>query len=136
MGTRIEKSSNRILADRLLGVLPVRLCRISHMIPFLMTLGLACLPSYAQYSGGAGTPEAPYQIATAQDLIDLGDNPNDYDRHFILTADIDLSGHPFQKAVIDFFYGSLDGNGGGRSGQLQMVLSRDAQIKRTRPCHF
>jgi thioredoxin len=45
----------------------------------------------AQYSGGTGDPNAPYQIATAADLIALGEDPNDYDKHFILTADIDLS---------------------------------------------
>ena len=44
----------------------------------------------AQYSGGSGTAEDPYQIATAADLIVLGETPDDYDKHFILTADIDL----------------------------------------------
>lgn len=52
------------------------------------------------YSGGRGTEGDPYQIATAQDLIDLGNEPNDYDKHFILTADIDLSGRTFDRAVI------------------------------------
>ena len=42
------------------------------------------------YSGGSGTPEDPYQIATAEDLIMLGETPDDYDKHFVLTADIDL----------------------------------------------
>ena len=95
------------------------------LIPYLILLGLVCLPSYAQYSGGTGTPEDPYQIATAQDLVDLGDNPNDYDKHFILTAEIDLSGYTFNQAIIapdtepsspGFFHGtvfsgSFDGNG-------------------------
>ena len=52
------------------------------------------------YSGGAGTAEDPYQIATPEDLIALGNEPNDYDKHFILTADIDLSGYTFTRAVI------------------------------------
>jgi len=43
-----------------------------------------------KYSGGSGTPDDPYQIATAAYLIALGDTPEDYDKHFILTADIDL----------------------------------------------
>jgi len=42
------------------------------------------------YSGGAGEPNDPYQIATAADLILLGETPKDYHRHFILTAGIDL----------------------------------------------
>jgi len=45
----------------------------------------------AKYSGGTGEPNDPYQIATAVDLIALGEDPNDYDKHFILTADIDLT---------------------------------------------
>jgi hypothetical protein len=44
----------------------------------------------AKYSGGTGDPNDPYQIGTAMDLIALGNEPTDYDRHFILTADIDL----------------------------------------------
>ena len=52
------------------------------------------------YSGGNGTPEAPYQIATAQDLIELGQTPDDYGRSFILIADIDLADHVFERAVI------------------------------------
>jgi len=44
----------------------------------------------ARYGGGSGTPDDPYKIATAADLIALGESPEDYDKHFILTADIDL----------------------------------------------
>ncbi len=52
------------------------------------------------YSGGTGEPNDPYQIATAEDLIALGNEPNDYNDCFILTADIDLSGYVFDRAVI------------------------------------
>jgi len=82
-----------------------------------------------EYSGGSGTPEDPYQIATAEDLMLLGETPEDYDKHFIMTADIDLdpnlpglkvfdraviapdvndSGYSFQGTP---FTGVLDGNG-------------------------
>jgi hypothetical protein len=44
----------------------------------------------AKYSGGTGESKDPYQIATAEDLITFGETPEDYDKHFILTADIDL----------------------------------------------
>lgn len=62
-------------------------------------------PTAAKYSGGSGEPNDPYQIATADDLIALGESPEDYDKHFILTADIDLDpnlpgGKVFDKAVI------------------------------------
>ncbi|HNS20824.1 MAG TPA: discoidin domain-containing protein [Sedimentisphaerales bacterium] len=59
----------------------------------------------AKYSGGTGEPNDPYQIATAADLIAFGETPEDYDKHFLLTADIDLDpnlpgGKVFDKAVI------------------------------------
>jgi len=84
----------------------------------------------AKYSGGTGEPNDPYQIATAADLIALGETPEDYGKHFILTADIDLDPNlpgrkVFDNAVIapdtdparsDFqgpaFSGVFDGNGG------------------------
>jgi hypothetical protein len=95
-----------------------------------LTTCLFVLPAQAQYSGGSGTADDPYQIATATDLIALGETPDDYDKHFILTADIDLDpnlpgGRVFDKAVIapediaqpwyhsigSPFTGVFDGNG-------------------------
>ena len=123
MDTRIEKSKRRVLVGGLLDLVPVRHRRMPHMISFLITLGIACAPSFADYSGGTGTPEDPYQIATAIDLLDLGSEPNDYDKHFTLTADIDLCEYTFKRAVIAAdtdpntagfngiaFSGSFDGN--------------------------
>ena len=90
---------------------------------FLMTLGLVCRPSHAQYGSGTGTPEDPYQIAMAQDLVELGNNPDDYDKHFILSEDIDSSDYASNQVVIASdtqpntrvfqgteFSGSFDGN--------------------------
>jgi len=89
---------------------------------------LFVLPAYAQYSGGTGEPNDPYQIATAEDLMLLGEAIEDYDKHFILTADIDLDPNlpgrkVFDKAVIapdandvtswfegTVFTGNFDGN--------------------------
>ena len=53
------------------------------------------------YSGGTGTEANPYQIATKQDLLDLGANTSDYGKYFIMTADIDLAGENFTHAPID-----------------------------------
>lgn len=81
-----------------------------------------------KYAGGSGTADDPYRIATAADLIILGENAEDYDKHFILTADIDLDPNlpgrkVFDKAVIapdtelplgfwgTPFTGVFDGNG-------------------------
>ncbi len=98
--------------------------QIVRTIPLLIAVCLVSIPAQAKYSGGSGTADDPYQIATAADLIALGESPADYDKHFILTADIDLAGHVFDKAVIapdtnpkmDYFQGAaftgvFDGNG-------------------------
>ncbi len=74
----------------------------------------AVLPVHAKYSGGTGEPNDPYQIATAADLIAMGNDGNDYAKHFILTADIDLDpnlpgGRGFNQAVIGYFAGVFDG---------------------------
>ena len=90
---------------------------------FLYELDAAATKKYA---GGTGEPDNPYQIATAEDLMLLGGNPEDYDKHFILTDNIDLEPNlpgckVFDRAVIapdknepDLWYsfnGVLDGNG-------------------------
>jgi hypothetical protein len=74
------------------------------------------VPTLTKYSGGNGVADDPYQIATAEDLMLLGDSPEDYDKHFILKADIDLDPNlperkVFTKAVVDSFSGVFDGNG-------------------------
>jgi len=99
--------------------------RILRTIPLLITICLFSFPAYAKYGGGSGTAQDPYQIATAEDLMLLGDSPDDYGRHFVLTADIDLDPNlpgrkVFDKAVIaptpswqggTPFTGVFDGNG-------------------------
>ena len=79
--------------------------QILRKISVLIGASLFAFPACAQYSGGSGTAQDPYQIATAADLIDLGETPQDYDKHFKLVADIDLDprlpgGKTFDKAVI------------------------------------
>jgi hypothetical protein len=79
-------------------------CSREYVGAVLILLTIVAI-AQAKYSGGTGDPNDPYQIATAGDLIALGDDPNDYDKHFILTADIDLDPNlpgrkVFDKAVI------------------------------------
>ena len=57
------------------------------------------------FAGGTGELNDPYQIATAEQLISIGSDPNLLDKHFILLNDIDLDpnlpgGRIFTKAVI------------------------------------
>jgi len=81
------------------------------------------VPEPPPYSGGSGTESDPYQIANKADLLYLGTNTTDYSKHFIMTADIDLAGEVFDRAVIapdgstadgyagTPFTGVFDGNG-------------------------
>ena len=103
--------------------------KVLHTILLLIAVCFIGIPAQAKYSGGTGDPNDPYQIATVEDLMLLGDNPEDYDQHFILTADIDLDPNlpgrkVFERAVIapdinnkedwfqgEYFTGVFDGDG-------------------------
>lgn len=61
---------------------------------------VAVLDDVVAYGGGSGTQSDPYRIASKTDLMELGATPTDYDKHFIVTSDIDLSGETFTHAVI------------------------------------
>lgn len=63
------------------------------------------------YGDGIGTPESPYEVATAEHLDFVRHNPG---AHFIQTEDIDL-GHienwePIGSSTTDFFSGVYDGD--------------------------
>ncbi|MFI4913355.1 MAG: GLUG motif-containing protein [Sedimentisphaeraceae bacterium JB056] len=91
---------------------------------FVLALLSVFSPTFAaNYSGGSGTSTNPYIIATKADLLTLGATTGDYDKHFLMTSNIDLAGESFNAAVIaphdgsdrffvgDFFSGNFDGNG-------------------------
>jgi hypothetical protein len=63
----------------------------SRSILVLMGLCFLSLPAHAQYGGGSGTADDPYQIWTAEQMNAIGAEPNDWGKHFKLMADIDLS---------------------------------------------
>lgn len=77
-----------------------------------------------KYSGGTGEPNDPYWIIRVEDLLLLGSSPEDYDKHFRLMSNIDLSNYPYDRALIapdmnttengfqgTSFSGVFDGNG-------------------------
>jgi hypothetical protein len=97
-------------------------CSIAQGIiaAFLLPLPLHA----AEFAGGTGEPNDPYQIATAEQLVSIGSDPNLLDRHYVLLNDVDLDpnlpgGRIFTRAVIapdtgreaDTFTGSFDGRG-------------------------
>jgi hypothetical protein len=100
----------------------------------------------ANFAGGTGEPSDPYQIATAQQLVSFGSDPNLLDKHFVLIADIDLDpnlpgGRVFPQAVIAAdvfravgkktvvdslaFTGTFDGN----SHTVKNVVIKDARTR-------
>ncbi len=92
----------------------------------LLSLSLAicilALPTQAQnYGGGTGTPQYPYLIYDPNHMQAIGTNPDDWDKHFKLMDDIDLSAYTGTQFNIigwyensddnELFTGVFDGNG-------------------------
>jgi hypothetical protein len=69
----------------------------------------------AKYRGGSGTPLDPYRIGTVADWQTLMNDSADWNKQFILTADIDLTGVSLTPVGNIFpntlFLGTFDGNG-------------------------
>jgi hypothetical protein len=67
----------------------------------LLSFSILSDSALAKYSGGSGTAGDPYKIGTPADLLTLAADTNDYGKHFILAADINLaSAGTFTTAVI------------------------------------
>jgi len=100
-----------------------------QLITALFVTFVVSYPTFAvESSGGTGEPNAPYQIATAEQLISIGSDTDLLSKHFVLISDIDLNpclpgGRVFDRAVIGsdanyadiedigLFSGSFDGQG-------------------------
>ena len=52
------------------------------------------------YSGGNGDPNDPYLIESADDIIEMSNDPNNWDKHFLMTADVNMVDYTFTTAVI------------------------------------
>jgi len=68
--------------------------------------------SLAEYSGGTGEPNSPFEIARVADWQELMDTPADWDKYFVLTADLDVNGVDLSPVGNDAnnFTGILDGD--------------------------
>ncbi len=71
----------------------------SIFILFILVFALSSV-SLGKYSGGTGEPNNPYLIATPNDLNSIGLDANDWDKHFLMTADINMAGYSYTTAVI------------------------------------
>jgi hypothetical protein len=82
---------------------------------FLLTFSPA-IASAGTYSGGLGEPNDPFRISTPEDLNDIGNHEDDWDKHFILDGDVNLASYTgVQFNLIggpydDCFAGVFDGN--------------------------
>ena len=92
-------------------------CRRTMLFLILLALCFFCLPVQAQYGGGSGTENDPYLIRTAEQMNAIGASPVDWDKHFQLRADIDMSenaGASYNiigtESMNDSFTGVFDGN--------------------------
>ncbi|MHC4111331.1 MAG: hypothetical protein ACYSUY_09660, partial [Planctomycetota bacterium] len=77
-----------------------RISSLLGKITISFVICCCCLSAQAKYGGGTGEPNDPYQIADANDLLELGTTTDDYDKHFILIADVNMVGYTFTTAVI------------------------------------
>jgi hypothetical protein len=57
----------------------------------LVCLSILTPKAWARYGGGTGEPNDPYRIATAEDLNDIGNYEDDWDKHFILVNDVNMA---------------------------------------------
>ena len=57
----------------------------------MLTICFSALPAQGEYGGGTGEPNDPYLIYDANQMNAIGADSNDWDKHFKLMADIDLS---------------------------------------------
>ena len=83
-----------------------------HFISAIVIASLLSPLSWA-YTGGSGTPDDPYQISAVADWQQLMTTTDDWDKHFILTADLDLQGvtlNPVGSSYDPNFSGVFDGN--------------------------
>ena len=87
-------------------------------VPHILILFLMLSTSLWSYSGGNGTWQNPYQLSVPEDLIELGNDLDNYDKNFVLTHDIDLSEYFFQEAVIASAEQVSANHGDGFSGSL------------------
>jgi hypothetical protein len=90
---------------------------MKHTFTTIIILLCAFLPVKAQFAGGSGTPEDPWQVATLEQLQAVGEQ---LEGHFVQTADIDASVTETMNEGLGFapigndatpFTGTYDGKG-------------------------
>jgi hypothetical protein len=70
-------------------------------ITVVVVICCCCLSAQAKYGGGSGISNDPYLIYDANQLKAIGANPGDWDKHFLMTTDIDLITLQGEDLIID-----------------------------------
>ncbi len=89
----------------------------SVILSLLVAIGLLASVCFSKYSGGTGEPNNPYLIETPNDLNSIGLNVEDFNKCFLMVADINLVGFTGEQFNIigpnstTPFTGVFDGNG-------------------------
>jgi hypothetical protein len=127
----------------------VNAMKTGSIVPFAAAVILAVFANSVRaggtYSGGTGEPSNPYRIATANDLNDIGNHADDWNKHFLMVDDINLADYngiqfniigewihlthpnnrPFtgvfdgnDNAILNFSYTVTDANGIGLFGYV------------------
>jgi len=81
--------------------------RKQAILVLAMVVLLAASASAGTYSGGDGSAEYPYRIATPNDLNDIGNHEDDWDAHFVMVNDINLA--DYTGTQFNVICGSPDG---------------------------
>ena len=93
----------------------LRYSRALRVTLLMIAVCFSSLGAQAKYGGGTGEPNDPYLICTAEQMNAIGAEPNDWDKHFKLVANVDLSAYTETDFNIigDWrpFTGVFDGNG-------------------------
>ncbi len=66
----------------------------------VVILLISSIVSGGTYSGGSGSLSSPYEIANLDDWMELIANPEDWDVHFIQTANLDLKNQGYHQAPL------------------------------------
>ncbi|MBN2314698.1 MAG: hypothetical protein JXM79_12275 [Sedimentisphaerales bacterium] len=95
----------------------IRELTLTTALPGWLMICFLSVAAEAQYGGGTGQSDDPYLIYTAEQMNVIGTNQNNWDKHFKLMADIDLSQYSGKTFEIigtssnSPFRGVFDGNG-------------------------
>jgi len=66
--------------------------RTAIVVFFILVVLAVSEPAFSEnYGGGNGDPNKPFQISNAHHINQIGANPGDWNSHFLLVKDIDLS---------------------------------------------